>query len=745
MSLSHSHQQEERNQPPQGHEAFAYRFQALAQENADVFWWLSPDGSMQEVCPSWQTFTGQQKCKCLGRGWLDALHPADQPQIEETVRQAVTSARPAEMECHIRRGGGAYRLVCVRAIPVRTPEGELREVLACGTDITRQELAGQMSEAEVQLALKFSGVGMWDWDLVTNQINWTDQGKALLGLSPDIPINYEGFLATLYPEDREPVDQFLACVVAEHTDYQTEYRILWPDGSIHWLSDRGHVIADAQGHPVHMLGVVIDITDLKQAEEQVAIILESITDAFSHVDTQWRYTHVNRGLEKMLGKKREEVVGQSFWDLLPELLNTPFEHAYREAMATQQATHIEGFHPSFQRWLEIYLYPTPDGLSFYLHDVTERKQAEEALRESEARFRGLVESNIIGIVVTDPEGTIYEANDAFLSLLDYTREDLAAGGMNWGTMTAPEDRVQSVQAAEELLATGRVQPFEKDYVAKDGKRVPVLIGGTLFRREGASPLVIAFVLDLTARKEIERQKDLMLSMTSHELKTPLAALKGTFQLLQRRVKRLDTQTDHLTPEVSAFFNDLMERLAASARQVDVQTHLINDLLDVSRITANTLELSLDHCDLASIVRETVEDLRVTAPSRSLLLELPEHTTVMVLADRARISQVVTNYLTNAIRYSSADQPIHIGLTIREGVARVWVRDHGPGLTEEAQKELWQRFHQVKGVPVQSGSGKGLGLGLYICQTLITQHHGEVGVESMPGEGSTFWFTLPIVK
>ncbi|WP_052568963.1 sensor histidine kinase [Ktedonobacter racemifer] len=163
------------------------------------------------------------------------------------------------------------------------------------------------------------------------------------------------------------------------------------------------------------------------------------------------------------------------------------------------------------------------------------------------------------------------------------------------------------------------------------------------------------------------------------------------------------------------------------------------------LMANTLELSLDHCDLASIVRETVEDLRVTAPERSLLLELPEHTTVMVLADRARISQVVTNYLTNAIRYSSADQPIHIGLTIREGMARVWVRDHGPGLTEEAQKELWQRFHQVKGVPVQSGSGKGLGLGLYICRTLIAQHHGEVGVESMPGEGSTFWFTLPMVK
>jgi signal transduction histidine kinase len=287
-------------------------------------------------------------------------------------------------------------------------------------------------------------------------------------------------------------------------------------------------------------------------------------------------------------------------------------------------------------------------------------------------------------------------------------------------------------------------PFEKEYLTKDGKRVSVLLGGTLFRREGEASLEIAFVLDLTARKEIERQKDLFLGMTSHELKTPLTALKGTIQLLQRRVKRLDTRVDHLSPEVSAFCDDLSERLAASARQVDVQTRLINDLLDVSRITANTLKLELRRCELGSIVRETVDDLRVTAPERSLLLEVSEHTTVDVLADRDRISQVVSNYVTNALRYSRPDQPVHIGLTAQEDVARVWVRDQGPGLSAEAQKEIWQRFHQIKGVPVLSGSGKGLGLGLYICQTLIAQHQGEVGVESTLGEGSTFWFTLPLV-
>src|SRR5262249_17037423 len=155
-----------------------------------------------------------------------------------------------------------------------------------------------------------------------------------------------------------------------------------------------------------------------------------------------------------------------------------------------------------------------------LQDITERKQAEEALRESEARFRGLVESNLIGIAVSDLDGTIREANEAFLSLMGYTQVDLAAGRMQWAAMTPPEYQARHRQALEELLVTGMVQPYEQEYVTKAGKRVPVLVGRALFRREGFSQLAITFVVDLTARKEIERQKDLFLGMAGHELKTP---------------------------------------------------------------------------------------------------------------------------------------------------------------------------------------------------------------------------------
>ena len=731
------------------------RFLALIQESADVFWTLTPEGEMSEVCASWHTFTGQKERESYGQNWRDALHPADQPEMDEGLMQAITTRHTSEVTCQIRHATGAYRSLYLRIIPVDTEE-KVRELIICGKDITKRKLHQRMSEAQVQLALKMSRVGMWDWDVVADRMTWTDQCKALFGWSPTTSVSYRSFLAALHPADREHVDRLNSQVLAGKTEFNTEYRVIWPDGSVHWIADRARGVFNARGRAVHMVGASIDITELKLAEEQAyeankrtRTILESITDAFACLDTEWRYTYVNSRLEEYSGVSKEEMQGQCMWEVFPYLRDTPFEHACRRAMETQEATQVEMYFPVWEIWGDIHLYPTRDGLSIYGQDITRRKQVEAELCETETRFRHFVDSNIIGIIITGLDGTIYEANDAFLSLLGYTRADLAEGLLNWKAMTPPEWREQGKKAEQETLATGIFQPFEKEYLAKDGRRVPVLIGGTLFpwgsnpESDLADRLQIVFVLDMSARQAMERQKDLFLGMASHELKTPLAALKGTLQLVERRLKRLLATTDSLTPNLEAFIADFSRHLTTSVRQVDLQAHLINDLLDVSRITANTLELSLQLCDLAAIVRETVEDLRVTAPDRSILLALPEHTAVSVLVDAERISQVITNYITNAIRYSGSGRQVSVGLDLEEEAARVWVKDQGQGLSKEACREIWQRFHKAKDIVVQSGSSKGLGLGLYICQTLVAQHQGNVGVESTPGQGSIFWFTLPL--
>jgi signal transduction histidine kinase len=171
--------------------------------------------------------------------------------------------------------------------------------------------------------------------------------------------------------------------------------------------------------------------------------------------------------------------------------------------------------------------------------------------------------------------------------------------------------------------------------------------------------------------------------------------------------------------------------------------LVNDLVDVSRIQAGRLELHVARADLTAIVRDAVEEQRQAAPARTLALQLPTERCVSVIVDADRIGQVVTNYLTNALKYSPEDRPVDVGITVDRHEARVWVRDEGLGLPPEEQEGIWERFHRAQGIEVQSGSGIGLGLGLHICRTIIERHQGQVGVESARGTGSTFWFSLPL--
>ena len=244
-----------------------------------------------------------------------------------------------------------------------------------------------------------------------------------------------------------------------------------------------------------------------------------------------------------------------------------------------------------------------------------------------------------------------------------------------------------------------------------------------------------------ALREANAQMDTFLGMVGHELKTPLTSLKLALQLAERRSQ----QALQRTPDAANAVVPLLELAARPLLQADRLDRLVNDLLDVSRVQAGKLELHPAAVDLAAIVREAVEEQRQANPARVLILQFPDDFSLPVTADADRIGQVVTNYLTNALKYSPADHPVNVGLAVEGQQARVWVRDEGPGLPTEEQERIWDRFHRVKGIQVQSGTGVGLGLGLHICRTIIERQQGQVGVESVPGQGATFWFTLPLIR
>lgn len=243
-----------------------------------------------------------------------------------------------------------------------------------------------------------------------------------------------------------------------------------------------------------------------------------------------------------------------------------------------------------------------------------------------------------------------------------------------------------------------------------------------------------------AWREANQRMNDFLGVTAHELKTPITTIKGTIQILLRTARR-ELQRNTISPEeYKQTFETIQLLLTRADNQIRRLTQLINDMVLISRIQDKKLELRLEYQNLSTLLQEIVNQQRQLNPNRSIQLNDPSKT-LPVRIDRDHIEQVLMNYLSNALKYSQEEQPVTIDVQREGAKIRIAVHDDGPGITATDQKRIWERFYRVQQTEVQSGSGIGFGLGLYISRSIIERHEGEVGVESKPGLGTTFWFTL----
>jgi signal transduction histidine kinase len=247
-------------------------------------------------------------------------------------------------------------------------------------------------------------------------------------------------------------------------------------------------------------------------------------------------------------------------------------------------------------------------------------------------------------------------------------------------------------------------------------------------------------------QEVQRLSNDFLTMASHELRTPLTGIMGNLQLAQHRLETLKRQVAAQAEHVREHLTYAQQPLASASQSARLLQRMIADLIDDARIQTNELALSLQPGDLLALLKEAVARQQHDAPERMIVLErMPTEHAVPILADAQRIAQVLTTYLTNALRSAPGARPVTVKLTVEDAVARVSVHDEGAGISAEEQAHLWDRFYRGKGSTVQHELDLSLGLGLYLCQALIERHQGKVGVQSAPGQGTTFWFTLPLIK
>jgi PAS domain S-box-containing protein len=270
-------------------------------------------------------------------------------------------------------------------------------------------------------------------------------------------------------------------------------------------------IRDAAGKICGVKAIAIDTTAKLTAErERDAIaanlkhVLESTTDGLATLDDEWRYTYMNAQGAGMVGLRPEDFIGKVVWDLFPEASATEFGREYRLAVETGEPRHFDALLPGpLPVWLECHCYPTEHGLSVYFRNVTEQKITEKALRESESRFRKLFESDLMGIGIPNRFGGFRDCNDAFLRMTGYTNADQEAGLVRWDLMTPPEYAAVDAAHIQEALERGSCTPYEKEYIRKDGTRVPILCGYALLAESRDE--FIGFALDLSHQKQVEEE------------------------------------------------------------------------------------------------------------------------------------------------------------------------------------------------------------------------------------------------
>jgi len=364
------------------------------------------------------------------------------------------------------------------------------------------------------------------------------------------------------------------------------------------------------------------------------------------------------------------------------------------------------------------------GFQGVLVDVTVQKQAQGALKLSEKKYRTLVESSPDGILSVDPRGCIIDCNSGICRLLGYTTEDLK--GTNIRQVVAGK-ALEAVPSFSKQIDQHGFAEAELEMVHHDGRKIPVW--AKMVEVKGAKQddfQILVYLRDMEERKKVDELKDQFIGLVSHELRTPLTVIMGA-------VNTALSEATHLSPE------ETRQLLEDAASESELLSHILENLLELSRSQADRLILHLEPLKLEDVVQKTIHEARRHSSMHQFVMDLPKNIPPL-RADRIRLERILHNLVENAVKYSPGGE-VRVSARQEGKNLVIAVHDHGPGITPQDQARLFQPFWRKR--QADTDAIKGVGLGLVVCRRLAEAHGGRIWLESKPGHGTTFFFTLPI--
>ncbi len=506
----------------------------------------------------------------------------------------------------------------------------------------------------------------------------------------------------------------------------------------------------------------------REANKQIIDIWESITDGFFALDREWRYVYINAEAEQM-GFNRSELLGKSIWEAFPEIVGTEIETEFRRAMTSHEPQEFEALYEPWGKWFETKLFLTAEGnLAGYFRDITARKRAEQALRESEERFAKAFNSSPFILTISSlVTGKLIEVNETFVNYSGYKREEvIGKTTVDLGLWNSVEDREAEMDFIREhgklrnaeykfrmrngvelvgLLSAERIDIGGEactltvvqditDLKRAEEERERLLRNEQIARLEAEQAQMLSaelLVREQQARAQAEaasRTKDEFLATVSHELRTPLNAMLGWLAMLRGGKASAD------------MFARGLETIDRNAKS---QAKLIEDLLDVSRIITGKLRLDVQPVELRVVIQAAAEVVRPAADAKEIRLQLSfDPDAGPVSGDSQRLQQIVWNLLSNAVKFTPRGGRVEVRLERVDSHVEISVSDTGQGISPEFMPHLFERFRQADSSYTRRHGG--LGLGLAIVRHLVELHGGTVLAQSAgEGRGAVFTVHLPI--
>lgn len=609
--------------------------------------------------------------------FLEHVVPEERAAVAERFQTSIATGSALDVECRIRRPDGSICWIWKQARILRDMNGRSARMLGTIADITARkqfEETLRQSEARLRLALEAGHMGVFDRNLRTNEVQWSDNMEAIYGLPPGgFAGNFEAFQQLIHPDDRPKVTEAIQRAIDERSKYELEFRCVWPDGSIHWLTSKAMIYTAPDGQAARVVGVCLDITERKQAEQTARFLADVSVTLSTTVD----YDTTFRQLAKL------SVPFFADWCIVDVVDNDG---------TLQRAAIVHNDPEKLQLGLSI-------KQKFVLRDDAPHSPA-NALRTGRSVLISDITDDIIATFTQDDEHLRLMRQ---LHLKSYIGVPVIARGRPLGVISFLTADSQRRYDAEDLA------------LAEDlAHRTAIALDNAHLYQE---------------LREADRLKDEFLAMLAHELRNPLAPIRNSLFIMR---------APNVAPELT------QQVLAIAERQVQHMARLLDDLLDVSRISRGRIELRKEPVDIARVVQLAMDAVQplVNESQHEVTVSLPSEP-VKIFADPTRLEQILTNLLNNACKYTEPRGHIWLEVERQGNELVIRVRDTGIGISSEMLPRIFDLFVQASRQLERSHGG--VGIGLTLVRRLIELHGGTIDARSPGlGKGSEFIVRLPLV-